>query len=54
MSDQKAAVNLPKIQSYDYYYQKAYDAGYRDKELYQQIINGGTRTNKSYNKKYGE
>jgi len=54
MSDQKAAANLPEIQSYDYYYQKAYDTGYRGEELYQQIINGGTRTNKSYNKKYGE
>ncbi|MBN8786801.1 MAG: hypothetical protein J0I84_06915 [Terrimonas sp.] len=54
MSDQNAAANLPEIQSYDFYYKKAYDAGFRGKELYQEIMNGGTRTNKTYNKKFGE
>ncbi len=54
MSNQKAASKLPKIQSYEYYYQKAYNAGYRGEELYRHIINGSTKTNKSFNKRYGE
>lgn len=54
MSDQNAANNLPAIQDYNYYYQKAYDAGFRGKELFKEIIEGGNRTNKTYNKKFGE
>jgi len=54
MSDQNAAGNLPAIQGYDYYYNKAYNAGNRGNDLYREIMEGGTRTNKSYNKQYGE
>ncbi len=54
MSDQKAAGNLPQINDYDYYYKKSYDRGHRGAELYQDIINGGKKTNAGYNKKYGE
>ena len=54
MSDQKAANNLPAIESYDYYYNKSYNKGLRGEALYQDIINGGKKTNATYNKKYGE
>jgi len=54
MSDQKAAGNLRAIQNYDYYYNKSYNKGLRGDALYQDIINGGKKTNASYNKKFGE
>ncbi|MFN4086539.1 MAG: RHS repeat domain-containing protein [Spirosomataceae bacterium] len=54
MFDQKAANNLPAIESYDYYYNKSYNKGLRGDALYQDIINGGKKTNANYNKKYGE
>ncbi|AXG74261.1 hypothetical protein DVK85_08440 [Flavobacterium arcticum] len=54
MSDQNAAGNLPAIQDYDYYYNKSYNKGLRGDALYQDIINGGQKTNATYNKKYGE
>jgi len=54
MSDQNAAGNLPSIESYDFYYNKSYKKGLRGEALYQDIINGGKKTNATYNKQYGE
>ncbi|GEM_PF-1251081 len=54
MSDQNAARNLASIESYDFYYNKSYKKGLREEALYQDIINGGKKTNAIYNKQYEE
>ena len=45
---------INNYESYDFYYNKSYKKGLRGEALYQDIINGGKKTNATYNKQYGE
>ena len=45
---------INNYESYDFYYNKSYKKGLRGEALYQEIINGGKKTNANNKKQNGE